>query len=215
MVAVLTLTMFYYWTRADTIGVASAQRGWFSMTGGTLSPVAHNLVSGLLLGLIPLACGRFLSARSWREFGLGLGRVDRGLIWLGIGVPVAILAGWLSSANPAMQAVYPLDTGLTADPGKFALHALVQLVYYAAWEMLFRGVLLGGLKDRFGFANANIIQTALSVLAHFGRPFPETFSAIPAGLAFGGVVRTTRSIWYVVIIHWVVGTSQDWFIVSG
>jgi membrane protease YdiL (CAAX protease family) len=58
------------------------------------------------------------------------------------------------------------------------------------------------------------VQTALSVVAHFSRPFPETVAAIPAGLAFGGIARQTRSLWYVAIIHWGVGTAQDWFIVS-
>jgi len=51
-------------------------------------------------------------------------------------------------------------------------------------------------------------------VAHFGRPLTETLAAIPAGLAFGGIARQTRSIWYVVVIHLVVGAAQDWFIVQ-
>ena len=89
------------------------------------------------------------------------------------------------------------------------------MLYYCGWEILFRGVLLAGLTRRFGFATANIIQTALSVIAHFGRPFTETAAAIPGGLAFGGVARHTGSVWYVIIIHWAVGMAQDWFIISG
>jgi membrane protease YdiL (CAAX protease family) len=212
-VTVLVLTLFYYWTRVDTIGVTGPGRQWFAMTGGTLSPGRHNLVSAILLGLVPLAWARLATRASWKELGLGVGNPRRGLLWLGIGLPVAVLAGWVSSGNPEVRAVYPLDPGLTLEPGRFAIHALIQLGYYAAWEVLFRGVLLGTLRPVFGFANANLIQTALSVVAHFGRPFPETFAAIPAGLAFGGVARTTGSVWYVIIIHWVVGLAQDWFII--
>ena len=209
----VALTLFYYGTRSDIIGVGSDKGGWSAMTGATLSPGAHYLVSGILLGLVPLVCVRVLSRLGWLEMGLGLGRVRRGLVWLGIGIPVAILAGWVSSGNPSLRAVYPIDRALTPLPGAFAMHAMGQLIYYVGWELLFRGILLGSLTKRFGFANANLIQTALSAVAHFGRPFPETFAAIPAGLAFGGVARATGSIWYVVVIHWVVGMAQDWFII--
>lgn len=63
-------------------------------------------------------------------------------------------------------------------------------------------------------AEAHVIQTALSVIAHFGRAPDETFAAIPAGLLFGWLDLRIGSIWYVAILHWIVGTGMDWFIVS-
>ena len=134
---------------------------------------------------------------------------------MAVGLPLAILAGYLSASQAEMRAVYPLNPGLVSGQVSFANHALTQLLYFAAWEVLFRGILLQGLTPRLGFATANAIQMALSVVAHFGRPCTETISAIPAGLAFGGIVRHTGSIWYVVVIHWVVGTAQDAFILYG
>ena len=214
LVAMIALTQFYYWTRADVIGVTAASRNWVEMTREPISMLGHNLAAGLILGLIPLLCARGLCGMGFRDLGLGIGRPGKGLVWLAVGIPVAILAAKFSSAQPEMRAVYPLDPGLTSQAGPFARHGGLQLIYYSAWELLFRGILLFGLKEKFGFASANIIQTALSVVAHFGRPFTETASAIPAGLAFGGIARQTGSIWYVVIIHWVVGMAQDWFIVS-
>ena len=214
LVAMMALTQFYYWTRADTIGVTAVGRGWVEMTGQSMTMLQHNLAAGLILGLIPLLCAKKLCGLGLRDLGLGLGRPGRGLAWLAVGIPVALLAAKFSSVQPEMRAVYPLDPGLTTSPEPFMRHAGLQFVYYSSWEILFRGILLYGLKDRFGFASANIIQTALSVVAHFGRPFTETASAIPAGLAFGGVARHTGSVWYVVIIHWAVGVAQDWFIVS-
>ena len=79
---------------------------------------------------------------------------------------------------------------------------------------MFRGVILFGLRKHVGGATANAIQTALSVLAHFGRPFEETLSAIPAGLVFGAIDLRVGSIWYVAIIHWVVGVALDWWVVG-
>jgi membrane protease YdiL (CAAX protease family) len=214
LVAVIALTLFYYLARTDTIGVMSAGRNWSAMTRGPLSSIHHNLAAGVILGLIPLLCARGLCAMGWRDLGLGPGRHRQGLIWLAIGIPVAILAARLSSGQPEMQAVYPLNSRLTSELGPFVKHAAFQLVYYSAWEILFRGVLLNGLQKKLGFTTANIIQTALSVVAHFGRPFTETAAAIPAGLAFGGVAHRTGSVWYVVIIHWAVGVAQDWFMIT-
>ena len=214
LVAMIALTQFYYWTRADIIGVTTAGRTWVEMTRQPISMLGHNLAAGLILGLIPLLCARGLCGMGFRDLGLGFGRPKMGLVWLAVGIPVAILVSKLTSSQPEFRAVYPLDAGLTSQAGPFARHGALQFIYYSAWELLFRGILLFGLKEKFGFASANIIQTALSVVAHFGRPFAETVSAIPAGLAFGGIARQTRSIWYVVIIHWVVGMALDWFIVS-
>jgi membrane protease YdiL (CAAX protease family) len=215
LLTVLVLTPFFYWLRADTIGVSSLTRHWTALTSGELGHVAHNLASAVILGAIPLLAARYLLGFSFGELGLGKGRWRRGAIWVAVGVPIAILAGKISAGEPEMRAVYPLNQGLVNGHVSFVSHALTQLLYYAAWEILFRGVLLQGLTPRLGFANANMIQMALSVLAHFGRPCTETMSAIPAGLAFGGVARHTGSVWYVVLIHWVVGTAQDAFILYG
>ncbi|MBE0567368.1 MAG: CPBP family intramembrane metalloprotease [Krumholzibacteria bacterium] len=214
LVAVFTLTVFYYRLRTDTIGVTGGDGGLSAMTGPVLSFMQHNLAALVVLGLLPLAAARWLCGLSLRDAGLGLGRWRPTLIWTAIGVPVALLLGGLSAADPVMRSVYPLEVGLKPAMPGFLAHMAGQLAFYLGWELLFRGVLLGGLTRRFGFAGANTIQTALSVIAHFGRPLPETLAAIPAGLAFGGVARRTGSIWPVVIIHLAAGAAQDWFIVE-
>jgi membrane protease YdiL (CAAX protease family) len=110
--------------------------------------------------------------------------------------------------------VYPLDTTVSQRLESFVPYALLQFLYYGAWETLFRGVLLLGLASRLGSAPANATQTALSVTAHFGRAVGETAAAFGAGLAFGWIALRARSVWYLAVIHWLVGVSQDWFILS-
>jgi len=80
--------------------------------------------------------------------------------------------------------------------------------------VLFRGVLLFGLRPRLGAGAANLVQTALSVTAHFGRAVNETFAAAPAGIVFGAIDLNVGSIWYVALLHWLVGVSMDWFILT-
>jgi membrane protease YdiL (CAAX protease family) len=208
------LVTFHYAARADVVGVLGHGR-WSALTGAPLAPATHFAVSALLLGLLPVLLARLVCRLPLDRLGLGLGAWRRGLAWLAVGIPLAVLAGWIGADSAAVRAVYPLDGALTATPGDFIPHALRQFLYFGAWEVLFRGVLLFGLRDRLGAGAANIVQTALSVLAHFGRPFDETLAALPAGLVFGAVDLGIGSVWYIAVIHWVVGVSLDWFILAG
>lgn len=210
VVATAALLAFYYAARADTIGVFSPARGWSPMTEPARPVLLHFALAALLLGAIPVLLARRLSGLTLKELGLGWGDARRGLALLAIGIPVAVLAGAVGAASPAVRAVYPLDAGAAGD--HFVAYAAAQFLHFGAWEALFRGVLLFGLRQRAGEAGANAIQTALSVTAHFGRAINETFAALPAGLVFGWVSLRLRSIWYIAIIHWAVGVSLDWFI---
>jgi membrane protease YdiL (CAAX protease family) len=213
LITVLMLFVFYYAARADSIGTLSPRGGWTPITLPPLGPATHYVVSALLLGVIPVTAVMLLWGRRPRDLGLGLGRWRAGLAVLAIGVPIVFLAGKVGAGSPAMRAVYPLNPGL--NPDGFLSHAGLTLLYYGSWEVLFRGVLLFGLKGRLGGRFANVFQTALSVLAHFGRPMTETFAALPAGLLMGWVGLRLHSIWYVAAIHWLVGLSVDWFLITG
>ncbi len=214
LIAVVALTAFYYGLRADVIGVRGAGTAWHAMTGGPLAPVIHYVGALLLLGVLPVLAARLLLRLKPSELGLGLGRWREGLLWLAAGVPVALLAARVGSGSEIMRFVYPLDHDISGAPGRFLPYAGMEFLYYGSWEVLFRGVILFGLRSRLGDGFANVLQTALSVLAHFGRAPDETFAAIPAGLLFGAVTLRLRSIWYIAILHWIVGAGVDWFIVS-
>jgi membrane protease YdiL (CAAX protease family) len=214
VVATLALVAFYYFARADTIGVYSASRGWFALTAAPLAPPLHCGAAAVLLAVIPVLAARLVAGLSLRELGLGLGRWREGLGWLAAGLPLALLAGRIAALSPAMRAVYPLDPALTAEPHAFARYAALQFLYFGSWEVLFRGVLLFGLRASLGAASSNVVQGALSVTAHFGRAVNETLAAAPAGLVFGAVDLRVGSIWYVAVLHWLVGVSMDWFIVT-
>jgi len=215
LVATAVLCAFYHLLRADVVGVYAVGRGWAPLTPVRLGPTAHFAGSGLLLGVIPVLAVRWITRSSLADLGLGIGRWRLGLAWLALGIPLAVLAGWISAPSPSLRAVYPLDPTLTPDLARMIPHAARQSLYFFGWEVLFRGVILFGLRKHVGGATANMIQTALSVLAHFGRPMEETLSAIPAGLLFGAIDLRVGSMWYLAIVHWVVGVSVDWWIVAG
>jgi len=168
-VATLVLVAFHYYGRADALGVYSPQRGWFVLTGAPLAPPVHFAASALLLAVLPVLAARWLTGLSLSELGLGLGRWRAGLAWLAIGIPVALAAGWVAALSQGMRAIYPLDPTLTPAPLPFARYAVLHLLSVGSWEVLFRGVLLFGLVRALGPATSNLTQTALSVVAHFGR----------------------------------------------
>lgn len=215
--ATVALFAFYYVARADLVGSRGIDPAgvWLVVSAPARSPLMHFLAAALLLGALPVGIARYVCVLSPHELGLGFGDVGAGLRWLAIGLPGAVLAGWIAARSPAMQAVYPLDPAVIASPASFVPHALRNGLYFGAWEVLFRGVLLFGLRGVTGAGGANAGQTGLSVLAHFGRPMTETFAAIPGGFLFGWISLRTGSIWYVALIHWTVGTSMDWFILVG
>lgn len=213
-VATVSLFLFYYFLRTDAVGVFSPERGWREVVPALLPWPAHYALAALVLGVLPVLAAVRITGLSLGELGLGLGDWRSGLKWLAIGIPLALVAGKIGSAAAPMRAVYPLDPGQTADFGRFLPYAAVQFLYYGAWEVLFRGVLLFGLRGPLGAGTANVAQTGLSVTAHFGRAANETFAALPAGLVFGWLTLRLRSVWYIALLHWLVGVSNDWFILT-
>ncbi len=215
LVATASLTAFYYGVRADAIGVLPARGVWTPMTGAPVPPILHFAGALALLAIVPLAAARRLTGLGFRGLGLGLGRVKQGLILLALGIPLVILGAFLAARSPWMQSVYPLGKGIGAAPERFLPYAATEFLYYGSWEVLFRGVLLFGLRNRLGATGANLLQTALSVTAHFGRPLEETAAAIPGGILFGWLDLKLGSIWYVAALHWILGAGVDWFVLAG
>jgi membrane protease YdiL (CAAX protease family) len=69
-----------------------------------------------------------------------------------------------------------------------------------AWEFIWRGFMLFGLEEKFGYY-AVLIQMIPFLILHNGKPAAETFGAIVAGLALGILALKTRSVLYCIITH--------------
>ena len=77
-----------------------------------------------------------------------------------------------------------------------------------SWEFMWRGYMLFGLKEKFGYYSV-LIQMIPFVILHNGKPAPETFGAILGGIALGILALRTSSIYYCVITHMGVMLSID------
>jgi membrane protease YdiL (CAAX protease family) len=182
---------------ADPVGPWRAQ-GWQFGAAFVLlfaAPVLWVRLRGRPLATIGLAVG------DWR-FGLKA-----------VAVAAVVLAGplYLNAGAADFQAEYPLVKLATRSLALFVAWELCYLVYYIAWETFFRGFWQLGLAGGLGAFGALALQTATSTVMHIGKPPGETFGAIVAGVGFGLLALRTRSILYVLLLHWTIGMLTDLF----
>jgi membrane protease YdiL (CAAX protease family) len=211
----LLLVVNWLFARSDTVGLLGRTDDWIPVSGPRLGAPAAFLITFVLLGIVSAALARPILARTPRSLGTGLGDVQVGGTLLLIGVALGVLIGYLSASSSSLAAVYPLNHSVSLAVTSFVPHAFLYFLYYLGFEYHFRGFLLLGLVDRLGPWAANVLQAGLVTLVHVGKPGIELAAAFPASIVFGLITLRTGSIWYALIIHWVVGVSLDWFLLAG
>jgi membrane protease YdiL (CAAX protease family) len=184
------------------------------------------LASFLLLGVFPLAVslllGENLTGLGFRAPARRLPAQLEALVLI-----VCVLIGAVGAYSPQLYAYYPYSSTLLeiiSDRGLFFFlpHAFLYLaLYYLPWEFFFRGIMVFPLlrlaesqgieKMQFLLLLASL-QAIPSTLLHFGHPFVETLGALPFGFVAGYLALKTGSILPVLVIHSLIGISQDFFI---
>ena len=153
------------------------------------------------------------------RFGLGEGAGDYGLSFGSGGLSprrIAALVGaalaivWLASWSSAFTSRYPL---FRLGPGEVPWSALLawEAIYafqFVATEFFFRGYLIHGLHGAIGEL-AVFVAMVPYVMAHFGKPWPETVGAVVAGVVLGRLSLTTRTIGPGLAVHLTVALGMD------
>ncbi len=181
--------------------------------------IYHNTMSFVLFFGLGLIFSKFVLGNKFKEMGLGFGKYKLGLILCGIATLIVPLLALSTTLDSGMTSIYPLINFGQYSQWYFILgYFLSYLLYYIGWEFLFRSIILFSSEEK-GVWVAIVISTMISALVHssiagFGKPMIETLSAIPAGLIFGWITMKTKSIWYSLYIHVLVGFLTDIFIVT-
>jgi membrane protease YdiL (CAAX protease family) len=210
-VAVAVIAVNWIVARPDLLAETEQLSG---LASGPIPAEIAFLLSFVLLGTIPaLAAIPLLKVKPW-ELGLGFGDSKFGLIMVSVGIPVAVAAAFVGAGSPAIATEYPLGSGLTRSAAVFIPYVICYGIYYLGFEYLYRGYLLLGLESRLGGVRANLLQAVLATVAHAGKPPVEMISAFPASLAFGWLALRTKSIWYALVLHWIVGAVLDWLLLG-
>ena len=79
---------------------------------------------------------------------------------------------------------------------------------FVALEFFFRGFLLHGVKQRFGWAAIFVMMVPYNML-HYGKPMAEALAAIVGGVVLGSLSLKTRSIWWGAALHIAIAGSMD------
>ena len=197
------VTVFYHSVLNKRHGDAKGSWIYFAVFFALLAAVPILLI--LLLENEPL--------KALGALGLTAGNYRLGLVLVLVFLPIALLIGHIVSKTEEMIAWYPFSKQVCARDATFALYeAGYLLLYYTAWEFLYRGLLFFPLLRGVGFIPAMAITTTLSTLHHIGHPKSEIWGALLGGVVFASVALSTRSILYPILIHATFGIVNDTFI---
>ena len=166
----------------------------------------------ILFGILPLFVIKFVFKEKISSYGLQIGDWRFGSKAFLVLAPIFVLASYTSINKPDFLAEYPLFKGAGSSPSMFLSHALSYLFFYIGWEIYFRGFMQFGLRNSLGDWQSILIQTALSCIIHIGKPAGEIYSSIIGALVWGILVFRTRSLLFIILIHWLLGVSLDFFI---
>ncbi len=162
----------------------------------------------IALFVIPWIIIRLLLKEKLRDFGLASGDAKTGLKLSILFIIIIIPAVWVATSAEGFILTYPLLAEARESWEIFIIFECGLLLYVFSWEFFFRGFMLFGLKEKFGYY-AVLIQMIPFVILHDGKPAAETFGAVLGGIALGVLAYRTRSVFYGVITHAAVLFSID------
>ena len=85
---------------------------------------------------------------------------------------------------------------------------LIYFLQFFGLEFFFRGFLLHSLKPSIGIYSIFVMMVPYCMI-HWGKPIPETFAAIFAGIFLGWLSYRNGNIWMGLVLHCTVAFSMD------
>ena len=201
---------FLHWLERSFSGMINAET-WMSLENYSFGFLLYWACGQTLLYVVPpLIFIRFVCKKSLGDYGVKLNGVFS-LWWmyflmLAVMVPIVFVA----SRCEGFQATYPFFEPFPNEPlwPRFWIWEGAYYLQFVGLEFFFRGFLLHGIRRQFG-ADAIFVMMVPYCMIHFGKPMPETFAAIAAGIILGFMSLKTRSIWMGAALHVSVALTMD------
>lgn len=200
----ILLLQHYVATRQNSLGNLLSH--WMS------AEMAHSLGWCALVFtfyfVLPVLLIRFLWHEKPWDYGLSLLALRShwhiyAAFYLGV-LPVILIA----ARTPHFQQTYPFFKYVAAGGIGLVIWELAYGFQFLAVEFFFRGYLLFGLQEKFGYYSI-LIMTIPYCMIHFPKPLGESMGAIIAGVILGYLALKSRSIWGGVLLHWGVALTMD------
>jgi hypothetical protein len=157
---------------------------------------------GFLMFILPIIIIKFIFKQKLSDYGFQKGDIKFGLITSVIFIAVMIPVIWIASGSEVFARTYPQGGVKIRENIEILLYYELFVGFYMlGWEFFWRGFILFGLKEKFGYY-AVFIQLIPFVILHRGKPDIEAFASIFAGLLLGVQALRARSFIYCFIVHW-------------
>ncbi len=173
---------------------------YFANTHGIGEFVYWFIGDFIVFFLIPAGIIRYIFKEKLRAYGIDRGNSKLGFNYTAVSLIVMIVVLWFISAQPSFTLFYPHYSGAKYSWTLFFIYETGMLFYLFAWEFIWRGYMLFGLKEKFGVYSI-FIQMIPFVILHNGKPFVETLGAIGGGIFLGFLAFRTGSMLYCFFIH--------------
>lgn len=157
---------------------------------------------GFLMLIVPLILIPLVLKGKPSDYGLRIGDYKFGIKSSLLFILVMLPFLWIISGSESFARTYPQGGSYVRENIEVLLYyELFVGLYMFAWEFFWRGYMMFGLKEKFGYY-AIFIQMVPFFILHRGKPDIETFSSIFAGLILGAQAWRANSFIYCFIVHW-------------
>jgi membrane protease YdiL (CAAX protease family) len=140
--------------------------------------------------------------------GLGVRGFSRHVWLYGVLFVPVLVAVIVVSFTEEFSTYYPFYSEAHRSLFDFCVWESLYVAQFLSLEFFFRGFMIQPLRRILG-SPAIFAMMIPYVMIHFGKPMPECFAAILAGVVLGTLALRTRSIWAGFLIHMSVALSMD------
>jgi hypothetical protein len=164
---------------------------------------------GIMMFLLSVISIKFVLKQKLSDFGFRLGDYKFGLLTTLIFFAAMVPVLFIVSNSPDFILTYPQGGDQVKENlSNFLLFEFSILIYMLGWEFLWRGYMLFGLKEKFGYYSI-FIQMIPFFILHKGKPELELFASIFAGIILGIQALRANSFIYCWLLHFLIMFSID------
>ncbi|RYX86726.1 CPBP family intramembrane metalloprotease [bacterium] len=135
------------------------------------------------------------------DYGWNWARWKRYAVFAVVVTAVMAIFMWFASRDPATRLAYNTFLPPTTTAAEWAWVLATLVIYMFCWEWCFRGFLLFGMAQGFGWVVAIAIQAAMFGFAHAGKPPVEFWSSFVGGGALGYICWKEKSFVPAFFVH--------------
>lgn len=164
---------------------------------------------GFLMFILPLILITIVFRQKPADFGFRIGDWKFGLKSSLVFVVIMLPVLWIASGSESFARTYPQGGPFVRENiGVLLYYELFVGFYMLAWEFFWRGYMMFGIKEKFGYY-AILIQMIPFFILHRGKPEIEIFASIFGGLILGIQAWRANSFIYCFVVHWTVMIFVD------